>query len=135
MFLSLLFMISNAGASPEFSLVGEGTPSPIEGVVFNPEALSEVLTAPQRVKEECEIEWARTLEIKQNDFTLELEQQVIRYNSLNRKHNLMIIEKDTEIVELQKIVKKQAPAYKWMWLVGGVAIGGATYYGIQQAVK
>jgi hypothetical protein len=47
----------------------------------------------------------------------------------------MIIEKDTEIVELQKIVKKQAPAYKWMWLVGGVAIGGATYYGIQQAVK
>tara|TARA_R110002124_G_scaffold100336_5_gene247186 strand:+ start:726 stop:1112 length:387 start_codon:yes stop_codon:yes gene_type:complete len=128
-------MISNAGASPEFSLVGEGTPSPIEGVVFNPEALSEVLTAPQRVKEECEIEWVRTLEIKQNDFTLELEQQVIRYNSLNRKHNLMIIEKDTEIVELQKIVKKQAPAYKWMWLVGGVAIGGATYYGIQQAVK
>jgi len=135
MFLSLLFMISTAGASPEFSLVDEGTPSPIEGVVFNPEALSEVLTAPQRVKEECEIEWVRTLEIKQNDFTLELEQQVIRYNSLNRKHNLMIIEKDTEIVELQKIVKKQAPAYKWMWLVGGVAIGGATYYGIQQAVK
>tara|TARA_R110000796_G_scaffold83655_2_gene182860 strand:+ start:446 stop:832 length:387 start_codon:yes stop_codon:yes gene_type:complete len=128
-------MISTAGASPEFSLVDEGTPSPIEGVVFNPEALSEVLTAPQRVKEECEIEWVRTLEIKQNDFTLELEQQVIRYNSLNRKHNLMIIEKDTEIVELQKIVKKQAPAYKWMWLVGGVAIGGATYYGIQQAVK
>jgi len=135
MFLNLLFMISTAGASPEFSIVDEGAPSPIEGVVFNPEALSEVLTAPQRVKEECEIEWTRTLEIKQNDFTLELEQQVIRYNSLNRKHNLMIIEKDTEIVELQKIVKKQAPAYKWMWLVGGVALGGATYYGIQQAVK
>jgi len=135
MFLNLLFMISTAGASPEFSIVDEGMPSPIEGVVFNPEALSEVLTAPQRVKEECEIEWIRTLEIKQNDFTLELEQQVIRYNSLNRKHNLMIIEKDTEIVELQKIVKKQAPAYKWMWFVGGVALGGATYYGIQQAVK
>jgi len=135
MFLSLLFMISTAGASPEFSIVDEGALSPIEGVVFNPEALSEILTAPQRVKEECEIEWMRTLEIKQNDFTLELEQQMIRYNSLNRKHNLMIIEKDTEIVELQKIVKKQAPAYKWMWFVGGVAIGGATYYGIQQAVK
>ena len=135
MFLSLLFMISTAGASPEFSIVDEGALSPIEGVVFNPEALSEILTAPQRVKEECEIEWTRTLEIKQNDFTLELEQQMIRYNSLNRKHNLMIIEKDTEIVELQKIVKKQAPAYKWMWFVGGVAIGGATYYGIQQAVK
>ena len=135
MFLNLLFMISTAGASPEFSIVDEGAPSPIEGVVFSPEALSEVLTAPQRVKEECEIEWTRTLEIKQNDFTLELEQQVIRYNSLNRKHNLMIIEKDTEIVELQKIVKKQAPAYKWMWFVGGVALGGAPYYGIQQAVK
>ena len=135
MFLSLLFMISTAGASPEFSIVEEGAPSPMDGVVFNPEALSEVLTTPHRVKEECEIEWTRTLEKKQSDFTLELEQQMIRYNSLNKKHNTMIIEKDGEIVELQKIIKKQAPAYKWMWFVGGVALGGATYYGIQQAAK
>jgi len=135
MFLSLLFMISTAGASPEFSIVDEGTPSPIEGVVFNPEALSEVLTAPQRAKEECEIEWTRTLEKKESDFTFELEKEVIRYNSLNRKHNTMVIEKDTEIAELQKIIKKQSPAYKWAWFVGGIALGGATYYGIQQAVN
>ena len=77
MFLSLLFMISIAGASPEFSIVDEGAPSPIEGVVFNPEALSEVLTAPQRAKEECEIEWTRTLEKKESDFTFELEKEVI----------------------------------------------------------
>ena len=47
----------------------------------------------------------------------------------------MVIEKDTEIAELQKIIKKQSPAYKWAWFVGGIALGGATYYGIQQAVN
>jgi len=128
-------MISTAGASPEFSIVDEGAPSPIEGVVFNPEALSEVLTAPQRAKEECEIEWTRTLEKKESDFTFELEKEVIRYNSLNKKHNTMVIEKDTEIAELQKIIKKQSPAYKWMWFAIGIAGGASVYYTIDKAIQ
>ena len=85
MFLSLLFMISTAGASPEFSIVDEGAPSPIEGVVFNPEALSEVLTAPQRAKEECEIEWTRTLEKKESEL-FELKEQ---YGKLLGKYEVV----------------------------------------------
>lgn len=135
MFLNLLFLVSTAFAGQEFTFVDEGERSPIEGVVFSPEALSEVLVTPDKVKQECEIEWTRTIEKKESEFTLELEKEKIRYDALNKKHTTMIIEKDTEIDELQKIIKKQSPAYKWMWFAIGIAAGGATYYGIDQATQ
>lgn len=135
MFLNLLFLVSTAFAGQEFTFVDAGERSPIEGVVFSPEALSEVLVTPDKIKQQCEIEWTRTLEKKQSDFSLELEKSNIRYDALNKKHTTMIIEKDTEISELQKIIKKQSPQNKWLWFVGGIALGGATYYGIEQATQ
>ena len=43
--------------------------------------------------------------------------------------------KDLVIEKQQAIIKKQAPHRKWLWFAGGVVLGGATYYGIQQAAK
>ena len=135
MFLNILLFTTVSYAGSEFTFIDQGERSPIEGVVFNPEALSEVLVTPERLKQECEIEWTRTIERKENEFTLEIEKEKIRYNALNKKHTIMLIEKDTEINELQEIVKKQSPAYKWMWFAIGIAAGGATYYGIEQVTQ
>ena len=135
MFPSILLFTTLAFAGSEFTFVDQGERSPIEGVVFNPDALSEILVTPDRLKQECEIEWTRTIEKKESQFTLDLEKEKIRYNALKQKHTTMVIEKDTEIDELQKIIKKQSPAYKWMWFAVGIAAGGATYYGIDQAIN
>jgi hypothetical protein len=135
MFLNILLFTTVSYAGSEFTFIDQGERSPIEGVVFNPEALSEVLVTPERLKQECEIEWTRTIERKENEFILEIEKEKIRYNALNKKHTIMLIEKDTEINELQEIVKKQSPAYKWMWFAIGIAAGGATYYGIEQVTQ
>lgn len=134
MFLSLFAAASVAMAAPEFSIVDAGAPSPIEGVVFNPEALSEILVAPDRIKQECEIEWTRTLDKQKNESKLELDKEAIRYSSLLKKHNVMLIEKDTEITTLQETIKKQSPTNKWIWLGIGLVGGGALYYGTDRAL-
>ena len=72
MFPSILLFTTLAFAGPEFTFVDQGERSPIEGVVFNPDALSEILVTPDRLKQECEIEWTRTIEKKESEFTLEL---------------------------------------------------------------
>jgi hypothetical protein len=46
-----------------------------------------------------------------------------------------VASKDLVIEKQQAIIKKQAPHRKWLWFAGGVVLGGATYYGIQQAAK
>ena len=135
MFISFLFSISTAIAAPQFSFVEEGGRSPIEGVAFNPDALSEVLVKPEQVKQECEIEWKRTLEKKENGFLLEMDKQKISYDALNEKHAIMVTEKDKEISELQEIIKNQSPTNKWMWFAIGIAGGGVVYYSIDQIIK
>ena len=135
MFPSILLFTTLAFAGSEFTFVDQGDRSPIEGIVLNPEALSEVLVTPERLKQECEIEWTRTIEKKQNQFDLDLKKEKIRYDALKQKHTTMVIEKDTEIDELQKIIKKQSPAYKWMWFAIGIAGGGAAYYTIDQVTQ
>ena len=54
MFLNLLFLVSTAFAGQEFAFVDEGERSPIEGVVLNPEALSEVLVTPDKIRQQCD---------------------------------------------------------------------------------
>ena len=44
-------------------------------------------------------------------------------------------QKDLVIEKQQAIIKKQAPHRKWLWFAGGIVLGGATYYGIQQVDK
>jgi hypothetical protein len=42
---------------------------------------------------------------------------------------------DLVINKQQAIIKKGAPHRKWLWFAGGIVLGGASYYGIEQAVN
>ena len=58
-----------------------------------------------------------------------------RIVTLDQQYTEVIAQKDLVIDKQQAIIKKQAPHRKWLWFAGGIVLGGATYYGIQQVDK
>jgi hypothetical protein len=132
--LLILLMLSIAYADEgKFTLLGENEPAPFEGVLFNPIATSKLLSEHSIVDISCDLEVEYHLDIQGTEFKLQLDNAAIRYESLEAEHNLMIEQKDLEIVTLQEALKKHAPSNKWFWYVGGIASGVAISYGTYRA--
>lgn len=136
MFNSILFfiMISTAQAdSPEFTIVTENQPAPFEGVLFNPAAAAEILAKTEEQIQKCDLEIEYQVDLAASQCKLDKDLLDARISTLDKELLNVREQKDLEIAMLQKIIKRQSPQYKWWWFAGGVVLGGATYYGIQQA--
>ena len=138
MFNSILFfiMISAAQAdNPEFTIVAESQPAPFEGVLLNPTAAAEVLAKTDELEQKCDLEIEYQVDLAASQCKLDKDLLNARITTLDKELLNVREQKDLEILTLQKIIKRQSPQYKWWWFAGGVVLGGATYYGIQQATK
>jgi len=132
----LLILFSSAYAQQgDFTLVEEGEEAPFEGVLLSPEASAEILSSYDEQQARFEIEMEYQLDIAGTEFKLREELLQVRIDTLEEQHLFLIQQKDEEIDGLQSIIKKQSPQYKWFWFVGGAALGGAVYYGIDQALQ
>lgn len=132
----LLIMISVAhGQQGDFTLLQEGQQAPFEGVLLNPEASAEILSSHDEQQARCALELEYQLDIAGTEFKLREELLQVRLDTLQEQHTLLIQQKDEEIEGLHTIIQKQSPQYKWFWFVGGAALGGAVYYGIDQALQ
>ena len=126
--LMLLALLSTASAE-DFTVVAEDQPAPFEGVLLSVPAAAEVLAKHEEVQLKCELDKAGT------QCKLDKELLEARIVTLDQQHAEIVASKDLVIEKQQAIIKKQAPHRKWLWFAGGVVLGGATYYGIQQAAK
>ena len=132
----LLILFSSAYAQQgDFTLVEQGEKAPFEGVLLSPEASAEILSSHDEQRARCELEMEYQLSVAGTEFKLREELLQVRIDTLEEQHLFLIQQKDEEIDGLQSIIKKQSPQYKWFWFVGGAALGGAVYYGIDQALQ
>ena len=132
----LLIMFSVAhGQQGDFTLLQEGQQAPFEGVLLNPEASAEILSSYDEKQARCALELEYQLDIAGTEFKLREELLRVRLDTIEEQHTLLIQQKDEEIEGLHTIIQKQSPQYKWFWFVGGAALGGAVYYGIDQALQ
>jgi len=117
MLLSLLLLLSTGAwaETPKFTILGEGQCAPFEGVLFDKNATAEILARQGISATAC-------------DLNIQ-----IRYESLMKENNLLIEQKDKEILQLQQSLKKHSPRNKWMWFVGGAVVGSAATYGAYRA--
>ena len=102
---------------------------------MSPEASAEILSSHDEQRARCELEMEYQLSVAGTEFKLREELLQVRIDTLEEQHLFLIQQKDEEIDGLQSIIKKQSPQYKWFWFVGGAALGGAVYYGIDQALQ
>lgn len=136
MFLSLVLLFNiNAYAQEvgQFTILGENEPAPFEGVLFDPIATADIITAPSFSAADCDLRLNHEIEKKEIEFELERENFNIRYEALEEEYNLIIIQKDLEIVQLRESLLNQSPRNNWWWTAGGVVAGVAITYGAYRA--
>ena len=132
--LMLLAFLSTASAE-DFTVLSEDQPAPFEGVLLSVPAAAEVLATHEEAKLKCDLEVEFQLDKAASQCKLDKKLLEARIATLDQQYTEVIAQKDLVIDKQQAIIKKQAPHRKWLWFAGGVVLGGATYYGIQQAVK
>ena len=132
--LMLLALLSTASAE-DFTVLAEDQPAPFEGVLLSVPAAAEILTKHEEAKLKCDLEVEFQLDKAASQCKLDKELLEARIVTLDQQHAEIMASKDLVIEKQQAIIKKQAPHRKWLWFAGGVVLGGATYYGIQQAAK
>ena len=132
--LMLLALLSTASAE-DFTVVSEDQPAPFEGVLLSVPAAAEVLAKHEEVKLKCDLEVEFQLDKSNTQCALDKKLLEARIVTLDQQYTEIVAQKDLVIDKQQAIIKKQAPHRKWLWFAGGVVLGGATYYGIQQAAK
>ena len=136
MLISMLLFISTMAHAEDvgrFAIVGYNEPAPFEGVLFDPIATADILTARTFTLEECDLRTTYELDKKEAEFQLERENFNIRYDALEEEYNLIIQQKDLEITQLRESLLKQSPRNNWWWAAGGVVVGGAVTYGAYRA--
>jgi len=135
MFLKLLLALSlSANATtPRFTILGQNQCAPFEGVLFDKYAMAELLAGTELHTNSCESKIQFEIEKQGERHRFELENLKIEHKALTQEYDLFIVQKDKEIDALALALKKTSPRYKWLWFVGGVAVGGASAYGIHRA--
>ena len=132
--LMLLAFLSTASAE-DFTVVAEDQPAPFEGVLLSVPAAAEILAKHEEAKLKCELELEFQLDTAGTQCKLDKKLLEARIVTLDQQYTEVISQKDLVIDKQQAIIKKQAPHRKWLWFAGGIVLGGATYYGIQQVDK
>jgi len=130
----LLLLVSPAQADEgKFTILGQHQCAPFEGVLFNKQGISGVLSGYDRFQYACngvvQYELSKQAELHR----YEIQTLKIEHKALTQEYDLFIGQKDKEIQALVKSLKKTSPRNKMWWLVGGVVVGSAATYGAYRA--
>ncbi len=129
--LNLLLMVAPPAQAEtgQFTILGQHECAPFEGVLFNKQAISEVLSGYDRFQYACDnvvkYELSKQAELHRYD----IETLKIEHKALTQEYDLFIEHKDKEIQALVKSLKKTSPRNKTWWFVGGLVVGSAATYG------
>tara|TARA_R110000824_G_scaffold32672_2_gene105293 strand:+ start:3616 stop:4029 length:414 start_codon:yes stop_codon:yes gene_type:complete len=130
----LLFSVeAHAEEVGRFTILSENQAAPFEGVLFDPIATADILTAKSFTTAECDLRLKHEVEKKETEFKLEKENLIIRHEALIQEYSLVIQNKDLEITQLQESLLKQSPRNNWWWAAGGAVAGIAITYGAYRA--
>ncbi len=131
MLLSLLLLTSVATAEDpgRFTIMGTNECAQYEGVLFDVSATAEILSRANVRTAECNLRVDTELEKKEIEFQLERENYEIKYTSLKDEYDLVLEQKDLELLSLQEAIEKHSPRNKWVWYAAGAASGIAVTYG------
>jgi len=133
--LSILLMTSSPAHAEEaqFTILGQNQCAPFEGVLFNKQAIGEVLSGYDRFQHACDNVVQYELSKQAEIHRYELKSLEIEHKALTNEYDLFIMQKDKEIQALVKSLKKTSPRNKWLWFAGGLIVGTAGTYGAYKA--
>ena len=126
----MLTMAVGATEPAKFTVLEYKAPAPFAGVLFDEYALGQIMADYDILKYSCDIRTEYQLKIQKEEYEFKLENMRIEHKALTDEYDLFIMQKDKEIGLLADALRKTSPRYKWLWFVGGVAIGAGASYGV-----
>jgi hypothetical protein len=143
--ITLLFIISLIGqpiaqaGEGKFSIVQEGQPVKFHATCFDDIALSKIMTWKEFIGQEFEAQKQLEIGKLQEAHKLELEQAKIETETLQKKYDFDILQKDNELKDLRKLLQRNSkvniPAAVGASLVGGFALGFGVAYVIDHGIQ
>lgn len=98
-------------------------------------ANSLIVTSADREKEKCELRLSQELEMARIGCTFEINQLSIQLETLEDKHEKLIVIKNKQIEELTEAALKRPNDYSIWWASGGFVAGAISILAIVFAVK
>ncbi len=140
-FLTLLTLISFSStvfaqeAQGQYSQVLEGQPVPFSGWCFDDQATAQIFSSLKFAEEQCSLKIENELNKQKADFTLKISNLNLRINTLQQKHNELLLVKDIEIEKLEQAALKRPNDYSIWWAAGGFTTGVLTVVAIFLVTK
>jgi len=120
----------------KFTFVQEDEPSPFIGTLFDPEATARLMANNKFLKEEYDLKLGFELSKQEKEFNLKLDQLQITLDTERERFETIIVLKDTEIEQLNKIIAKKPGSNAVIWgVIGGFVAGAASTVAIVHSVN
>jgi len=134
--LAVGFLNTAEASDGQFSFIQKGATTPFTGTLFDPDATARLIANHKFLKEEYDLKLGFELEKQKSKFQLDIEQLNISLHTQQEYYDSILKTKNTEIEQLNKIIKKKPGTNALIWgIVGGFAAGVAATIGITYAVN
>jgi hypothetical protein len=136
--LLLILGAPNATHASEgtFTFIQQGNGAPFTGTLFDPAGTARLIATHKFMKEEYKLKLGFELQKQENKFQLQIDQLNISLHTQEEYYSSILKTKNTEIEQLNKIIKKKPGTNALLWgIVGGFAVGVTATIGITYAVN
>ena len=134
--LGVCFFNVSQASDGQFSFIQRGEVAPFTGTLFDPDATAKLLANHKFLKEKYDLKLGFELQKQENKFKLDIEQLNISLQTQKENYESIFKTKNTEIIQLNKIIKKKPGSNALLWgIAGGFAVGVVATVGITYAVN
>lgn len=131
----ILIQPANADETPKYTNLEQGAPAPFSGTLFNPTATATLITESQFSMSSCDLRVEFETSKVEARYQLQVDMLQASFNSLEEKHNLLMVIKDDEIEVYRTMALDQPNKNNHWWLAGGMVTGIGVTLGVLFASK
>mgnify|MGYP001389794633 CR=1 FL=1 len=110
----------------KYTSLKQGEPAPFQAWCFDDVAAGTIFSALQHAKSVCDLEIRKQLGMQKAKFDLDIGKLNIRYDTLKKQNDALLLIKDEEIRKLEKAALKRPNEYWHWWALGGFSAGVVT---------
>ena len=108
---------------PQFTFLAEGEEAPFQGTLFNPQATAELITYPEYLQNEFDLELEYRLDLQATEYNLQLSNSQIRYDSLKLEYDATVLSLTQQNESLEEALAQRKKNRNGLMFAAGTATG------------
>ena len=121
--LTLVLCSTAYAEEPQFTFLAEGEAAPFQGTLFNPQATAELITYPEYLQNEFDLELEYRLDLQATEYNLQLSNSQIRYDSLKLEYDATVLSLTQQNESLEEALAQRKKNRNGLMFAAGTATG------------